>query len=76
MTDDYPELPDELNRKLNGYKPDPLPRNISWKLKNPNRIVWPSEKQIAKAVRKREREKREDAATKIVIGSMRVRRGQ
>jgi hypothetical protein len=76
MTTDFPELPDFLDRKKNGHVPEPLPRNVSWKLKNPNKIVWPSQKQIDKAIRKREREKREDAASKIELGSMRIRRGQ
>lgn len=69
-------IPDFLLRKNHPEYNTPLPRNVSWKLKNPNKIVWPSEKQIAKAIRKRERERREDAAAKIVIGSIRVRRGQ
>jgi hypothetical protein len=69
-------IPDCLNRKLHPEYNTPLPKNVSWKLKDPSKIVWPSEKQIAKAIRRRERERREDAASKIELGSMRIRRGQ
>ena len=75
MTDEL-DIPEFLQRKLHPEYNTPLPRNVSWKLKDRNRIVWPSQKQIDKAMQKRERERREDAASKLELGSMRVRRGQ
>jgi hypothetical protein len=51
-------LPEFLDRKVNGYTPDPLPRNVSWKVKNPNKIVWPH-KEIERALRLKAREARQ-----------------
>ena len=50
------ELPDFLDRKRNGLKPDPLPRNVNWKPKGEAKIVWPR-----KAMERAERERREAA---------------
>jgi hypothetical protein len=70
-------VPDFLNRKLHPreYTPEEL-RLIARYKKASSGLVWPTQKQIDKAIRKREREKREDAACKIELGSMRIKRGQ
>jgi hypothetical protein len=77
MMDEDLTIPDCLNRKLHPreYTPEEL-RIIARHKRASSGLVWPTQKQIDKAIRKREREKREDAASKIELGSMRIKRGQ
>jgi hypothetical protein len=60
--DDDLTIPDFLDRKKNP-RTEPLPKNISWKLKDPNRIVWPK-KAIERAMRKRAKAKKDDTSLK------------
>jgi hypothetical protein len=52
MHEDFPELPDFLNRKSNGYKPDPLPLWAHRKAKVSDGIVWPEWSPEAKKEKK------------------------
>jgi hypothetical protein len=69
---DTPELPDFLNRKLNGLASD-LPTGIV--RRKEVKLIWPKKRNWAKiAKRRREQEKKEGAA--LEAGAFRVRKGQ
>jgi hypothetical protein len=71
---DYPELPDFLNRKLNGFATD-LPTGMTRRPSSHTKLVWPKKRNWRKIeARRREQEKREGAA--LVVGAFKARRGQ
>jgi hypothetical protein len=67
-------IPDFLDRKKNGITPEPLPHNVSWKLKNPNKIVWPA-KRIERVMKAKLRAERIARKTKAKREAQK-RRGQ
>jgi hypothetical protein len=70
-------LPDFLDRKKNP-RTEPLPKNISWKLKDPNRIIWPK-KEIERAMKRKAREAKaakKDAAASLKGCTFTNRKGQ
>ena len=72
---DFPELPDFLNRKLNGVKPDPLPTWAHRQLHSGGKLAWPKKRTWRKIeARRKAREKKEGTA--LALGAFIPRKGQ
>jgi hypothetical protein len=69
-------LPDFLNRKLNGIKPDPLPTYLAQRFRNPTKLVWPKKRNWRKIEARRRKQEAKENGAALKLGAFVKRKGQ